>query len=564
LLNHALALSGTAPTKKWLADAASLATAVPAKVFAERLADWFAQPGQPAPADRPGEFGRAINRSLINDASADLLKGLCWTAVAAGRADLAPALGLLADKCFEKVRDHGPRNVRVANAAVAAFAAFGKAEAAAQLASLRTRVKHPSSRKAIERALDTLSKNTGLSADELSEIGVPTFDVDLDKALKDRSILSKEAARMLAAQSIRIERLFMTPARSWRLPAWRERYLDHPLVGLLARRLIWIIDDVPAMWLTGKLLDVNDRVVKAKDKAVVRLWHPTMSSPQEVLAWRQFLQRHEVTQPFKQAHREVYLLTDAERKTRTYSNRFAAHVLRQHQLAALAAQRGWSYRLQGKFDSFSTPTLELPQHGLAARFDVEPVEHGVSDQGIYLYVASDQVRFGTPLERVPAIVFSEVMRDVDLFVGVASVGNDPSWQPGGALGAYRDYWEHFSFGPLSESASTRRQVLETLLPKLKIAGRCTLSDRFLVVPGDLRTYKIHLGSGNILMEPNDEYLCIVPGGGTGKRTTATIRLPFEGDATLSIILSKAFMLAEDRKITDTSITEQITRKGAVR
>lgn len=29
--------------------------------------------------------------------------------------------------------------------------------------------------------------------------------------------------------------------------------------------------------------------------------------------------------------------------------------------------------------------------------------------------------------------------------------------------------------------------------------------------GDLRTYKIHLGSGNILMSPNNQYLCIVPG-----------------------------------------------------
>jgi hypothetical protein len=26
---------------------------------------------------------------------------------------------------------------------------------------------------------------------------------------------------------------------------------------------------------------------------------------------------------------------------------------------------------------------------------------------------------------------------------------------------------------------------------------------------EIRTYKIHLGSGNILMNPNDQYLCIV-------------------------------------------------------
>ena len=55
-----------------------------------------------------------------------------------------------------------------------------------------------------------------------------------------------------------------------------------------------------------------------------------------------------------------------------------------------------------------------------------------------------------------------------------------------------------------------REVLDRLIPRLKIAGRCTLADRFLIVRGDRRSYKIHLDSGNILMEPNDQYLCIVP------------------------------------------------------
>lgn len=34
-------------------------------------------------------------------------------------------------------------------------------------------------------------------------------------------------------------------------------------------------------------------------------------------------------------------------------------------------------------------------------------------------------------------------------------------------------------------------------------------------------------------------------------------LPFEGDATLSIILSKAFLLADDAKIKDATINRQI-------
>ncbi|MFB4275383.1 MULTISPECIES: DUF7737 domain-containing protein [unclassified Nonomuraea] len=103
----------------------------------------------------------------------------------------------------------------------------------------------------------------------------------------------------------------------------------------------------------------------------------------------------------------------------------------------------------------------------------------------------------------------------------------------------------------------RRDALTRLLPRLSIAGRCTLTDRFLVVRGDLRTYKIHLGSGNILMEPNDAYLCIVPGGAGDQ-----VFLPFEEDGgMLSIVLSKAFLLAADTEITDPSITRQIGGAG---
>jgi hypothetical protein len=102
-----------------------------------------------------------------------------------------------------------------------------------------------------------------------------------------------------------------------------------------------------------------------------------------------------------------------------------------------------------------------------------------------------------------------------------------------------------------------------LLPRLKIAKQCELRDKFLVVRGQLRTYKIHLGSGNILMEPNDEYLCIVPAQSAAyKVDNEKLYLPFEGDQTLAVILSKAFLLTKDANIKDTTITRQITREAS--
>jgi hypothetical protein len=189
----------------------------------------------------------------------------------------------------------------------------------------------------------------------------------------------------------------------------------------------------------------------------------------------------------------------------------------------------------------------------------------MTEAGASLYVTTDQVRFlreraAVPLTDVPALVLSEVLRDVDLFVGVCSVGNDPNWRDRGELPiVYTGYWQSYSFGSLSASAETRKQVLESLLPRLKIRDHCTIEGRFLCVHGDLRTYKIHLGSGNILMPPNDQYLCIVPDRSTAFKQGAQFFLPFEGDQMLSVILSKAFLLAEDSQIKDPTIMRQIKR-----
>jgi hypothetical protein len=61
------------------------------------------------------------------------------------------------------------------------------------------------------------------------------------------------------------------------------------------------------------------------------------------------------------------------------------------------------------------------------------------------------------------------------------------------------------------------------------------------------------------MEPNDQYLCIVPSRGKTETGKERLFLPFEGDQTLAVILSKAFMLADDRSIPDETILRQIRK-----
>lgn len=649
LFEHAAEAAGSKPIGKWLKQAESLRGTIRTSAFVCSLCSWFKLVDQPRTERKSvPDWGPDPNH-LIQDTHADILKGLCWIASTIPDPDLARALGRLAISCYRKVPGVGPRAVKIGNAAVYALGQMPGRDSLGQLAMLRVKVKFGSAQKLLEKALNAAAEREGLPREEIEELAVPSYgltEVGLRREslgdytaelrvegfakpvlgflkpdgkpqksvpaaikdshaddLKELKAAAKDIAAMLPAQRDRIDGLFLED-KSWDLATWRERYLDHPLVGVIARKLIWRFaagkdgawdENSPArsaMWLADDLTTLDDKPLApdAPDTRV-RLWHPIEVDQPEILAWREFLERHQLVQPFKQAHREVYLLTDAERNTDTYSNRYAAHILRQHQFNALCAARRWKNTLRLLVDDeFPPATRYLPAWGLRAEFWVEGVgddyETDTNETGVFHHLATDQVRFygataghnwahasggryvttgedtdrnqPLPLDRIKPLVFSEIMRDVDLFVGVASVGNNPAWQDGGPQGQFREYWWSYSFGDLSGTAETRREILERLVPRLKIADRCTLTKKFLQVRGDIRTYKIHLGSANILMEPDDQYLCIVPG-----RSDPTLPqkmyLPFEGDRTLSIILSKAFLLADDTKITDPTIISQIGR-----
>ena len=648
LLKHALSATATRPSAKWLKTGEKLVGAIGSDKVMAALHRWLPSVAQGRSIARLGAFpGDSRSAAdVMHEENATCLRGLIWLTLTLPRDDeLTRAVAAVAMSAYRKVPGVGPRAIKVGNAAVYALSQVGSPAAVGHLAMLKVRVKFGTAQKEIEKAFNTAAEALSLPRDQIEEMAVPSYgldsvgirremfgdgeytaelrvdgrDVELrwsradgkaqksvpakvksehKEELKELQGAAKDIASMLPAQSERLDAMFLLQKR-WPLGVWRERYLDHPLVGTLARRLIWNFitngSTRAGVWSGDRLVDVSDRPLDMPNDGEVELWHPIGRTIEDVVAWRRWIEANEVRQPFKQAHREVYLLTDAERQTKTYSNRFAAHVLRQHQYNALCAARGWKNKLRMLVDDSYPPTFrELPQWGLRAEYWVEGAgtEYGTdtNDSGAYLRVVTDQVRFyrvgaaqnwahaggggyttsaagpgagrvnePLPLAEIPVLVFSEIMRDVDLFVGVASVGNDPTWQDGGPGGRYRDYWNRYSFGELGETARTRRAILERLVPRLKIAKQCTFTERFLVVRGKIRTYKIHLGSGNVLMEPNDQYLCIVPARDPATVGTDRLFLPFEGDATLSIVLSKAFLLAADESIKDPTIVRQIKR-----
>lgn len=606
LFLHARSLTQSNAPKRWQTEAVAMADKIGRPEFVSVCRRWLALGPMPGTTDVP-----------MPDDEANYQKGFIWILGAIGDVSVAPDIADFAVACFRKIPQIGAVSHRVGNACVNALGAMPGLEAVTQLGRLAMRVKYDVARRLIEKALMQAAERHNVGREDLEAMAVPSFGLDSSGvrieqmgdcqarlAIEDgKAVLSwsrdgvplksppaslkaeysdalseirkaaKELETVLATQRLRLERHLLSPA-ACRFENWKAWYLDHPVTSVFARNLIWEVDGQPAILWHDVLIDWAGNPVRIERESMVRLWHPIRSHVMTVLSWRCWLEDHAVRQPFKQAHREVYLLTEAERATDTHSNRFAAHIIRQHQFAALCRERGWRFKLMGQWDSHNTPYLELPQFQLRIEFHVEfPQSEEASAHAVYLTITTDRVEFYTleskpdrlawpppqplRLENIPAVVFSEVMRDIDLFIGVTSIGSDPAWGRDHREDAHLEYWNHFAFGELNEAAENRRSVIANLIPKLAIRDRCVIDGRYLVVRGHLHEYRIHIGSGNVLMEPGSRYLCIVQGSGD---TAGRLPLPFDGDRILAAVLSKAILLANDKGIKDETIRRQLLER----
>jgi hypothetical protein len=606
LLAHFSMAIGSKPTQKWLRKAMELLPPLEPAQVKGKMEYW----------KRFFPSGREKDQHIM-EPNATILKGMIWFCQNHEHPDFIRLLSEYAVLCLKKTPGWGAICLGAGNACITVLGAMSHQEAIIQLIRLKRTIKYSVPRKLIEKSLKSAAEKQGMTVDDLEEIALPNYgfdsngirrekfgDVNLEIRISGMDVIWKwilpsgksqtgipgdlktkfpdelfslkkeitEVEKILPSQRDRIDRLMMGE-RSWTFGQWKKRYLDHPIVSDMSRRLIWRFETkkgrTSGTWNQGRIMDSSGVHLELSEDVTVRLWHPIDTNPEEVKAWPDWLLNHRITQPFRQAFREIYVLSDDERRCIDHSNRFAAHILKQHQLAALCRACGWKYKLiGGHFDSYNRPRLELPQYNMTVELDIQYPKPGVaeSDSGILLYVHTDKLYFldnngnRIPLESISAKIFSEVMRNVDLLVSVSSIGRDPNWRMEGDSMIYKDYWTSCGSFDLLPSGETRAVILEWMIPQLEIADRCRVQGNYLQVRGDLRNYRIHIGCGRVMMEPENRHLPIEPDSKTLKKICDHLYIPIEGDSHLYLIVARAFLLANDSRINDPNLLSQIREK----
>ena len=137
------------------------------------------------------------------------------------------------------------------------------------------------------------------------------------------------------------------------------------------------------------------------------------------------------------------------------------------------------------------------------------------------------------MKEINPVIFSEVMRDVDLVVSVAHVGGvDPE---------------------ASHSTMQMRAALARESARLFKLTNVEVKERHILIKGKLGEYSIHLGSGMVSQGGLQLSILAVQSQHRGR-----VFLPFVDDDPKSAeIISKMRLFAEDDKIKDPTILSQI-------
>ena len=164
LFKHTLTATSARPTAKWLASGGKIVQGIGTDLVREALLRWLplVAPGQTIPklAAYPGDTRGTGD--VMNEENATCLRGLLWLVQTIPRPhDLVRMISSTALSAYKKVPGIGPRAVKVGNAAVYALSEMKSAEAVAQLAMLKVRVKFGTAQKEIEKAFTTAAQALG-------------------------------------------------------------------------------------------------------------------------------------------------------------------------------------------------------------------------------------------------------------------------------------------------------------------------------------------------------------------------------------------------------------------
>ncbi len=238
-----------------------------------------------------------------------------------------------------------------------------------------------------------------------------------------------------------------------------------------------------------------------------------------------------VKQPFKQVFRELYVKTEEELEKRN-SLLFAGNQIYPQKTVSCLKNRKWiaDYE-EGLQKVYYKENIVARIYAMADWFSPSDIEAPTLEWVEF----SDRKNFeALTIKQIPDIIYSEVMRDVDLAVSVAYAGGvDPEAS--------------------HSTVEMRKVIIEFNLPLFGLDNVITIEGNHAIINGKRSSYSIHLGSG-VIHRLGGPMLHVLP---VHSQERGRLFLPFiDEDPKTAEIMSKIVLFAKDEKIKDPYILNQ--------
>lgn len=276
---------------------------------------------------------------------------------------------------------------------------------------------------------------------------------------------------------------------------------------------------------SGTLLPVNpdEKILVAHPFDLYRSgrWHE----------YQKLLFEKQIRQPFKQVFRELYVKLEEELE-QDKSMLFSGNQIQPGKTVGALRSRRWVADYDdGLQKIYYKENIVARIYAMADWFSPADAEAPTLE---YVVFADRKSGNAIPIKEIPDIIYSEVMRDVDLAVSVAHAGGvDPE---------------------TSHSTIEMRRAIVACNLSLFRTKNVRLDGNHAIIDGKLGQYTVHLGSG-VVHQLGNAMLFVVP---VHSQHRGRIFLPFvDDDPKTAEIMSKILLFAEDGKIKDPNIIRQI-------
>lgn len=314
---------------------------------------------------------------------------------------------------------------------------------------------------------------------------------------------------------------------------------ENPVTKVIVENLVFVSscgEFIHGMISGNKLYDYSGKEYNLEENFHLRVAHPYDLYAHQVWADYQKLyfekgEKEGLKQPFRQVFRELYTKL-SEELDKKKSLLFSGNQIQTRRTIGALRNRRWVADYEdGLQKIYYKDNIIAEIYAVADWFSPSDIEAPTLEAVTFV---NRRTYEPIKIADLPDIVYSEVMRDVDLAVSVAHAGGvDPE---------------------TSHSTVEMRKVILEFNLKLFGIKNVRFEKNHAIIEGTHAKYSIHLGSGVIHQFGGHQINVLAVSGGKKSK----LFLPFiDEDPKTAEIMTKVITFAEDHKIKDPYIMEQI-------